>query len=132
MSYIKPKGSIIFTMPPSANACWRQFNGRTILSSKYREWRKNNIHKGNHGDDIEPFPFPVFIVITVRPGKGWRKCDLDNRIKPILDQMQHCGYLSDDNTDYVKGISIRLGDDAGDGMDSYVEIDAERIDEDER
>ena len=125
--YMKSKGSIIFTLPPSANACWRQFKGRTILSAKYREWRKDNIHKANHGKEIESFPYPVVINITVRPGKGWRKCDLDNRIKPILDQMQHCGYLKDDNTDWVQGISICLGDEAGEGIPSYVEIDVSEI-----
>jgi len=127
MSYQMGKRTVIFELPPSANACWRQYKGRTILSAKYRAWREENKHLDNKGNPIVPFPFPVTICITVHPGKKWRRCDLDNRIKPILDQLQHCGYLVDDDTDWVHGVSIVLGDDAGEDFESYVEIEFHKV-----
>jgi len=59
----------------------------------------------------------------VYPGKNWRKSDLDNRIKPILDQLQHCGYLLGDDTDCVKSITIKLCPKLKNGDDSYVAIE---------
>lgn len=118
-----PVDPILFTLPPSANACWRTFKGRVILSEKYRQWREENLHHLNDTRKIEPSLFPVDIVIVVHPGKNWRKSDLDNRIKPILDQLQHCGYLLGDDTDCVKAITIKLGERLRNGDDSYVSID---------
>jgi Holliday junction resolvase RusA-like endonuclease len=115
--------NIIFSLPPSVNSCWRNFKGRVILSEKYRQWRSENNHFGeNSTKKIIPIKEPVDVLMVVRPGKGWRKCDLDNRIKPILDQLQHCGYILGDDTDCIKSIYIRLGDRADDDFHSYVEI----------
>lgn len=113
--------TILFTLPPSANSCWRNVNGRTILSAKYRQWKLENMPIGSEG--VFCPDYPVNINIVVRPGKKWRKCDLDNRIKPILDQLKNCKYLKDDNCDYVKAISIKLGKKADNDFESYVEID---------
>jgi crossover junction endodeoxyribonuclease RusA len=113
--------TILFTLPPSANSCWRSVNGRTILSAKYREWKEENKPIGK-GKVFCP-NYPVAITIIVRPGKKWRKCDLDNRVKPILDQLTTCGYLTDDNCDYVKSITIALGEKVSKDFESYVEID---------
>ena len=93
------------------------------MSEKYRQWREENLHHLNGGKKIEPCLYPVDIVIVVYPGKGWRKSDLDNRIKPILDQLQHCGYLLGDDTDCVKSITIKLGEKLRNGDESYVSID---------
>jgi Holliday junction resolvase RusA-like endonuclease len=115
------KGDVIFSLPPSVNSCWRNFKNRTILSKKYRQWREENNHIVKNGNKIEPFHWPVFVHIVVHPGKGWRKCDLDNRIKPILDQLRHCNYLKEDDTDHVYGVSISLGAMDKD-FESYVSI----------
>lgn len=123
------KGNVIFSLPPSVNACWRTVKGRTILSKQYREWRAENNHIVKGYKKIEPFDWPVHVHIVVHPGKGWRKCDLDNRIKPILDQLQHCNYITDDNTDYVYGVSITLGYHAGEEFESYVEISFQRMED---
>jgi len=70
---------------------------------------------------------PVAINILVRPGKHWRNCDLDNRIKPILDQLQHNKYINGDDTKWVRSVCIHLGepaglDDSGEKFESYVSI----------
>ena len=88
-----PVDPSLFTLPPSANACWRNFKGRVILSEKYRQWREENLHHVDDQNKIEACLFPVDVLIMVYPGKNWRKSDLDNRIKPILDQLQHCGLI---------------------------------------
>lgn len=81
------------------------------------------MHYQPNGKKIEPMLYPANVDITVHPGKGWRKSDLDNRIKPIMDQLQHCGYLAGDDTDCVRRISIQLGDRLPVGEESYVMID---------
>jgi crossover junction endodeoxyribonuclease RusA len=113
--------TILFTLPPSANSCWRNVNGRTILSAKYRAWKEENKPIGT--EKVFCPNYPVAITIIVRPGKKWRKCDLDNRVKPILDQLKNCKYLIDDNCDYVKSITIALGEKVSKDFESYVEID---------
>jgi len=118
---------IIFSLPPSANACWRNFRGRTILSKKYREWRSKNMHYQSSGNKIEPKLYPVWIWIIIHPGKNWRKSDLDNRIKPILDQLQHCNYISGDDTDCVKAIAITIADRLPAGQESFVSITLEKF-----
>jgi len=118
-----PVDPILFTLPPSANSCWRNYKGRVILSEKYRQWREENLHHVDDRNKIEPCLFPVDVLIMVYPGRNWRKSDLDNRIKPILDQLQHCGYLLGDDTDCVKSITIRLGQKLKNGDDSYVAIE---------
>jgi crossover junction endodeoxyribonuclease RusA len=119
--------TILFTLPPSANSCWRSVNGRTILSAKYREWKEENTPIGT--EKVFCPNYPVAITIIVRPGKKWRKCDLDNRVKPILDQLKNCGYLTDDNCDYVKSITIALGEKVSKDFESYVEIDMTKFGE---
>ena len=118
---------IMFSLPPSANACWRNFHGRTILSKRYREWRSENMHYKSNGNRLDPRLNPVSVKIVIHPGKGWRKSDLDNRIKPILDQLQHCNYISGDDTDCVKSISIIIGDRLPVGEESYVSITLEKF-----
>lgn len=114
---------IIFSLPPSANACWRSVKGRTILSEKYRKWKADNLHGPKYGDHNMKASWPCHVVISVFRGAGWRKSDLDNRIKPILDQLKTCEYITDDNTDYVHSVLIRLSGIAGEDMDSYVSVD---------
>lgn len=115
--------NIVFGLPPSVNACWRSVNGRTILSKAYRQWKADNLHGPKYGDKVSIAKWPCHVIISVHPGKGWRKCDLDNRIKPVLDQLKYCGYIQDDNTDHIHSVCVRLCDPAGDDMESYVSID---------
>jgi len=122
------RATVIFTLPPSVNACWRTFRGRVILSKQYREWRAENTHPPeNQQPQNIPMPVPVAINIMVHPGKHWRNCDLDNRIKPLLDQLQHNHYIYGDDTKWVHSVCIHLGepaglDDNGEKFESYVSI----------
>lgn len=122
MSTIKHM-NIIFSLPPSVNACWRSVRGRTILSKEYRKWKADNLHGPRYGDKITMLQKPCDVTINIHRGYNWRKCDIDNRIKPVLDQLKHCGYIADDNSDYIRSVCVRLSLPAGDGMESYVSID---------
>lgn len=115
--------NIIFTLPPSVNACWRSVRGRTILSKEYRQWKADNLHGPKYGDKITTIVKPCHVIINIHRGTGWRKSDIDNRIKPVLDQLKYCGYIVDDNSDYIHSVCIMLSTPAGDGMETYVSID---------
>ena len=97
-------------IPPSANSMWRNVNGRTLLSKKYRQWRG----EARWGPDskwpavagLPVFEGPVSVDITLkRPRKN---ADLDNRIKPILDVLEDAQIFENDNQ--VAKLSIRWGD----------------------
>ena len=87
---------IVLPWPPSINGYWRSYRGRQILSHKARVYRqsamrhvlscKANKHlTGRLAVDIELYP----------PNR--MKIDIDNRIKALLDVMQHAGVYEDDN-----------------------------------
>lgn len=115
--------NIIFSIPPSVNSCWRSVRGRTILSKEYRKWKADNLHGPKCGDKITTLQKPCDVIINIHRGYNWRKCDIDNRIKPVLDQLKTCGYIVDDNSDHIHSVCIRLSTPAGDGMETYVSID---------
>lgn len=87
---------IVLPWPPSVNGYWRSYRGRQILSQKARAYRKSamrhvlackaNKHlTGRLAVDIELYP----------PNR--MKIDIDNRIKALLDVMEHAGVYQDDS-----------------------------------
>jgi hypothetical protein len=63
----------------------------------------------------------VNIVISVMPGKGWRKGrDLDNVAKPILDWSVRSGLLIDDDWEHVPSVCVRMV--AGNGGPAQVVV----------
>jgi crossover junction endodeoxyribonuclease RusA len=86
-----------FPMPPSANRIWRVARNRVHKSAEYREWLDESaVLVKRQGVPTEPIGYPVSVEIVVgRPDR--RKRDLDNRLKPALDLMQHARILADDS-----------------------------------
>jgi crossover junction endodeoxyribonuclease RusA len=83
-------------LPPSVNAYWRNFHGRTILSKAAREYKQTVkeyvfINKiPNFGDAR------LQAIITIFP-KDRRKQDLDNRLKSLLDSLGNASVFDDDS-----------------------------------
>jgi crossover junction endodeoxyribonuclease RusA len=83
-------------LPPSVNAYWRNFQGRTILSKAAREYKQTV------KDYVLLNKIPYFgdarlqAIITIFP-KDRRKQDLDNRLKSLLDSLGNAGVFDDDS-----------------------------------
>jgi crossover junction endodeoxyribonuclease RusA len=107
---------ITLPWPPSANKCWRNVNGRSILSKEAREWRKTveGIFYSLSLQQRSRLPFcgSVYIMIDAYPPDK-RKRDLDNLLKPLLDSLQHVGIYKDDSQ--IDGICIDRQQVIGDG-----------------
>ena len=96
--------SFALPFPPSMNTMWRNFRGHTVMSKAGREFREsviqyvidNNIPK--FGDR------KLKITLILRP-RDKRKIDIDNRIKAVLDALEHAGVFDDDfQVDHIEMI----------------------------
>jgi len=82
---------LILPFPPSANRYWRHARGRTFLSKEAREYRSQIVTMVH----IEPVQGQLVVRIDYYPSDK-RRWDLDNRIKQLLDALQHAGVYHDD------------------------------------
>ncbi len=102
-------GTVIVRLPvpPSANTMWRRVGNKTLLSKKYREWRgSGQLNILEQGFTELRIGGPLSVDITCkRPRKN---CDIDNRIKPVLDLLQAAGVIEDDK--HVMEVTARWGD----------------------
>lgn len=87
-------------LPPSVNAIWRHTKGgKTYRTAAYMTWIKGEEWsvipqlKGQHR-----FTGPVYVTIAMKRPRA--NSDVDNRIKPILDFLQHIGALDNDKNVY--------------------------------
>ncbi|MBY5984436.1 RusA family crossover junction endodeoxyribonuclease [Halomonas sp. DP5Y7-2] len=82
--------------PPSTNTVWRNVHGRTLLSRKGRQFRKDvatAVAGQHHG---EPLAARLSVVVTLLPPDR-RKRDIDNHGgKALLDALTHAGIWLDD------------------------------------
>ena len=104
--------SFTLPFPPSMNTYWRNFRGRTVISKNGREFREavtqfvidNNIPK--FGDK------KLKLTLILRP-RDKRKIDIDNRIKAVLDALEHAGVFDDDfqvdHIEMIRGNQIKGG-----------------------
>lgn len=85
--------TLTIPFPPSVNAYWRQFRGRTIVSARGREYR-SAVVAAMIGTQPIAGPLSVWIVAR-QPDK--RRRDLDNLCKCALDGMKAGGAYEDDS-----------------------------------
>ena len=83
-------------LPPSVNAYWRNFHGRTILSKAARDYKQSVkeyvlINKIPYFGDVR-----LQAMITIFP-RDRRSIDLDNRLKGLFDSLQNAGVFDDDS-----------------------------------
>jgi crossover junction endodeoxyribonuclease RusA len=83
-------------LPPSVNAYWRNFHGRTILSKAARDYKQTVkeyvlLNKIPYFGDAR-----LQAIITIFP-RDRRSIDLDNRIKGAFDALQDACVFDDDS-----------------------------------
>jgi crossover junction endodeoxyribonuclease RusA len=104
--------SFSLPFPPSVNTYYRNFRGHMVMSAKGREFREavqnivinQNIPK--FGDK------KLKLTLILRP-RDKRKIDIDNRIKAVLDALEHAGVFDDDfqvdHIEMIRGTQIKGG-----------------------
>lgn len=92
--------SLTLPFPPTVNTVWRSVNGRTIMSKRGREYRKearaaiaNQL--GNTGVVTTGDRLSVEVLLYP-PDK--RKRDIDNYNKALLDAITHTGRIWQDDS----------------------------------
>lgn len=87
---------LILPFPPSVNSYWRQFQGRTLISKKGREYRLAVAEQVLIQKGAKHYSGKVKLTIEAwRPDD--RRRDLDNLLKAPLDALTHAGVYDDDH-----------------------------------
>ncbi len=87
-------------LPPSVNAIWRHTKGgKTYRTQAYMTWIKGEEW------NVQPqlikqhrFCGPVYVTLAMKRPRA--NSDIDNRIKAILDFLQHIAAIDDDKNVY--------------------------------
>jgi len=95
--------------PPSTNNYWRSPNsgklaGRTLISKKGREYRQQVQQTIKDAGSPKADPGRLIVTIIVYP-PDYRRRDLDNLPKAILDSLTHANVIEDDSL--IDHLSIR-------------------------
>ncbi|EJD6367364.1 RusA family crossover junction endodeoxyribonuclease [Providencia rettgeri] len=97
--------TLILPFPPSVNACWRNINGKTLISAKGRAFRANAAAAIYEQLRKRPKAITEHVSVIVKmypPSK--RRMDIDNYLKAPFDALTHAGVWNDD--DQVKHADI--------------------------
>lgn len=104
--------SFCLPFPPSMNTYWRNFRGRTIISKQGREFRENVIQFVIDNNIPKFGDKKLKLTMILRP-RDKRKIDIDNRIKAVLDALEHAGVMDDDfqvdHIEMIRGEQIKGG-----------------------
>jgi crossover junction endodeoxyribonuclease RusA len=90
-------------LPPSVNAIWRHTKGgKTYRTQAYMTWIRGE-EWGVQPQLIRQHRFtgPVYVTLAMKRPRA--NADIDNRIKAILDFLQHVAAIDDDKN--VHGIN---------------------------
>ena len=83
---IRANGGVDIPLPPSVNMAWQNVPGKgRVRSPEYRRWHKlayDELMLQKPGRVVGKFAALISI------GRVNRRCDIDNRIKPILDLLK--------------------------------------------
>lgn len=97
--------SLVLPFPPSVNACWRNINGKTLISAKGRAFRANAAAAIYEQLRKRPKAITehVSVIVKMYPPTKHRR-DIDNYLKAPFDALTHAGVWNDD--DQVKHADI--------------------------
>jgi len=101
---------ITLPWPPTVNTYWRNFNGRTIISAKGREYRVAVADQVLIQRAAKHVDYAVKVEIKAyRPDR--RRRDLDNILKALLDALTHAGVMEDDAL--IEDLRVYWADEVG-------------------
>jgi crossover junction endodeoxyribonuclease RusA len=94
------------------NTMWRNFRGHTVMSKAGRDFRENVIQFVIDNNIPKFGDKKLKITLILRP-RDKRKIDIDNRIKAVLDALEHAGVFDDDfqvdHIEMIRGEPIKNG-----------------------
>jgi crossover junction endodeoxyribonuclease RusA len=107
-------------LPPSVNAIWRHTKGgKTYRTAAYMTWIRGEEW------NVQPqlikqhrFRGPVYVTLAMRRPRA--NADIDNRIKAILDFLQHVAAIDDDKNVY--GVNAFWSSDLPEGVAAEISI----------
>jgi Holliday junction resolvase RusA-like endonuclease len=107
-------------LPPSANRLWRyKGKGEAYRSEDYMTWLNGEGWNLKAQQPGQPkFDGPVYVVIAMKRPRA--NADLDNRLKPIGDLLQHIGAISNDK--HIHGWNAYWSDDVPSGAAAELSI----------
>lgn len=102
---MKPIISLTLPFPPSVNACWRNINGKTLISAAGRKFRANAIAAVYEQLRKRPklITENVSVIVKMYPPSRQRR-DIDNYLKAPFDALTHAGIWKDD--DQIKRVEM--------------------------
>lgn len=93
------------SVPPSANHIWRHTRSRatgkpvTYRTAEYMTWLRSVEWEAKAALAKQPkWTTPVYLTIAMKRPRA--NADLDNRLKPIGDLLQHVGAIANDRLIY--------------------------------